>query len=113
ESSGWAKCCESLFKLGENFIGFLQRLFRADVIPKSRHAPRVKWRARIQPLHKPARLVGIVAFGDVLLDEWNRGFWIKIKPNARERARWIFWFFLEKGDAPVAVSGNGVVFFYL
>ena len=40
----------------ENPVRFLQRLFRADVEPESRHAPGEDRGARVKPLHEPAGL---------------------------------------------------------
>ena len=50
-------------------------------------------------MHEAAGLVGIVALGDVLLDERNCALRIKIKRDAGERAGWVLRFFLEEGDA--------------
>ena len=103
---------ETLFfrELREDLVGFLQRFLRTDVEPGAGNAPGVNRRARVKPLHQPAGLVGIVALGEVLLDEWNRTLRIKVKRNARECARRFFRFFLEESDATGGVRGNSVVF---
>jgi len=51
--------------------------------------------------------------GDVLLDEAESSPWDNIQRDAGERAGRRLGFFLEEGDAPVGVGGDGIVFFYL
>jgi len=53
-----------LGEAGEDFVGLFEAFLRADVKPQAGHAPGVNRRARIQPLHQPAGLVGIVAVGE-------------------------------------------------
>src|ERR1035437_3043342 len=98
-------------ELREDLVRFLQRFLRADVEPKPRHTPGINRRAWIKPLHQPARLVGIVALSDVLLDERYRALRIKIKRDAGECAGRILRFFLEEDDAAGGVGGDGIVFF--
>jgi hypothetical protein len=54
--------------LPKNPVRLLQRLLRPDVVPDSRHLPRVNRRARIQPLDQAAWLIGIVLLGYVLMN---------------------------------------------
>src|ERR1035438_2656881 len=98
-------------ELREDLIGLFEGFLRADVEPESGYAPGINSCARIQPLHEAAGLVGIVALGDVLLDERDRALRIKIQRNAGERARGVLRFLLEEGDAAGGVGGNGIVFF--
>src|SRR5664280_3700100 len=100
-------------KLREDLVGFFQRFLRADVEPGARHAPGMDPGARVEPLHEAAGLVGIVALGEVLLDERDGALGIKVKRDADERARRVLWLFLEGGDAAGGIGGNGTVFFYL
>ncbi len=100
-------------KFRENLVGFLQRFLRADVEPQAGHAPSENGRARVKPLHEASGLVGVVALGDVLLDERDGGLGIIIQRNAGEGAGRRLGFFLEERNLAGAVSGNGIVFFDL
>ena len=100
-------------KLGKNLVRLFQSFLRADVEPQAGHAPGIDGRARVKPLHEAAGLVGIVALGDVLLDERNGRLRIIIKRDAGERAGGIFWLFLEEGDLAGGVGGDGIIFFDL
>ena len=78
-----------------------------------RAPPGVDRRARIKPLDEPAGLVGIVALGDVLLDQRDRGLRIIIQRDAGERAGRIFRLLLEESNLPVRGERDGIVFFDL
>src|ERR1700687_5128399 len=75
DSSGYAG------EFREDLVGLLECFLRPDVEPESGHTPGINRRARVKPLDQSARLVGVVAFGDVLLDQRDGAFWIKIKRN--------------------------------
>src|SRR5262249_12647776 len=91
----------------------VQGFLRANIEPKTRHFPSVNSFTRIKPLDQAAGLVGIIAFGNVLLDLRYCRFRVKIKRDARQCAGWILRFLLEKSDTPVAIQANGIVFFDL
>src|SRR5579872_4851449 len=73
-------------QLLEDSIGFFQTFLLANVKPDSGDAPSVNGRARIEPLNQPARLVGVVAFGDVFLNQRKRRLGVKIKRDASDGA---------------------------
>ena len=86
------------FFVRENLVRFLQGFFRADVIPEAGNDPGVERHARIKPLHETARLVGIIALGDVLLDQRQNGFRIIIERDAGQSAGRILWFLFEESN---------------
>src|SRR5438046_4776361 len=94
---------------GKNPVGLLEHLLRADVVPDAGYGPGINGRARIEPLHQPAGLVGIVALGDVLPDHRHYLPRIIIEGNPGQRAGGILGLFLEDGDAAVAVQRDGMV----
>ncbi len=97
--------------LRENAVGLFQRFLGADVVPDAGHFPGVDGDAGVKPLHEAAGLVGIVALGDVLMDQRQHGFRIIIERNAGQRAGGLLGFLLEEGDFAGAIYGDGVVFF--
>ena len=100
-----------LLELGEDFVGFFEAFFGADVEPDAWDAPGIDGGAGVEPLDETAGLVGVVAFGDVLADEGKGGLGIIVEGDAGQGAGWVLGFFFEEGDFAGGVEGNGVVFF--
>src|ERR1700722_10526000 len=76
--------------LCEDAVGFLQRFLGTDVEPEAGHLPGVNRDARVKPLHKTARLVRVVAFGNVLVDEREHGPGIIVERDAGQGAGRVF-----------------------
>src|SRR4051812_42288871 len=76
---GRRTCCEDP-------IGFFQRLAGADVVPHAGNGPGVHRHFRVEPLDQAARLVGVVAFGDVLADYWDGGLWVIVESDSCKSA---------------------------
>src|SRR5882672_4574710 len=55
--------------LREDAVGLFERLLRPDVVPEAGNVPDIDRRTRVEPLYETPRLVGVIAFGDVLLDK--------------------------------------------
>src|SRR5437016_2809175 len=68
-------------KLREDVVGLFERLPGTDIVPEPWHPPGVERCAGVEPLDEAARLVGVVAFGDVLPDERDGRFRIIIKAD--------------------------------
>src|SRR5581483_629784 len=98
--------------LCKNTVGFFESFLRPDVEPEARDFPGVKWHAGIKPLDEPAGLVGVVAFGNILMDQRQNGLGIIIERDAGESAGGVLRPFLEEGYSSVLINGDGVVFFY-
>src|SRR5438445_13690030 len=60
------------FISGEDAISLLQGSFRADVVPESWNPPGVDRHLGIEPLNEPARLVGVIALGNILTNARHR-----------------------------------------
>src|SRR4030095_5078463 len=98
------------YLLRKHSVCLFECFFRADVIPNSRYLPNIEWRARVHPLYEPTRLVLIVPFVHVLLNQRQRGLRIVIQRDSRQRALWVCWLFFEIGDATALINFYRIVF---
>src|SRR5215469_8828072 len=75
------KWCQLFIEFCEDFVGFFEGFLGADVVPQAGNAPGIHRRAGIKPLNEAARLVGIIALGNVLPDKRERRFRIIIQSD--------------------------------
>ena len=95
---------------GEDAVGFLEGFLGPDVIPDAGDIPGEDGLAWVEPLDEATGLVGVVAFGDILLDEGEGPAWVEVEGDADEGGDGLGRFLHETDDASGGVDIDDSVF---
>src|SRR6478672_6862341 len=82
-------------KATKNLVCVLQRFFASDIEPFPLDLVRLYWLTRVEPLHEPARLIGVIASCKVRGQKREDRRRVRVKGDCGQGSARRLWFLLQ------------------